>query len=198
MYGVQGWANEESTYEYNKPSLRKQLTLSWHHHWFPYKMTSEKWVQKSHTDDTSLPRSGLCFWLVVPRRKITSINQKHLIWVVTCHQYGISGLVSQTSFRRNTNGGNVKCWLFSQVTTNLNVCVVSPFVQHPFHQWAVQNLKGRLQFCWPIVLSTSLLPLHPEHWRFYPLLKSIHPCPRHHNQMLLLPSFLQLKWLFIN
>ena len=193
MYGVQGWANEESTYEYNKPSLRKQLTLSWHHHWFPYKMTSEKWVQKSHTDDTSLPRSGLCFWLVVPRRKITSINQKHLIWVVTCHQYGISGLVSQTSFRRNTNGGNVKCWLFSQVTTNLNVCVVSPFVQHPFHQWALQNLKGRLQFCWPIVLSTSLLPLHPQHWRFHPLLKSIHPCPGHHNQMLLLPSSLQLK-----
>ena len=79
--------NEESTHEYNKPSLRKQLTLSWHHHWFHYKVTSEKWVQKFHTYDTSLPRSGLCFWLVVPRRKITSINQRHLIWVVTHHQY---------------------------------------------------------------------------------------------------------------
>ena len=195
MYGVQGWANEECTYQYNKPSLRKQLTLSWHHHHI--KMTSEKWLHKFHTDDMSLPRSGLCFWLVVSCRKITSINQKHLIWVVTCHQYGISGLVSQTSFRRKTNGGVAKCWLFSQVTTrvttNLNVCVVSPFVQHPFHQWALQNLKGRLQFCWPIVLSTSLLPLHPEYWRFHQLLKSIHPCPGHHNQMLLLPSFLQLK-----
>ena len=87
MYGVQWWVNEESTHEYNKPSLRKQLTLSWYHHWFPYKVTSEKWVQKFHTYDTSLPRSGLCFWLVVPRRKITSINQRHLIWVVTRHQY---------------------------------------------------------------------------------------------------------------
>ena len=32
------------------------------------------------------------------------------IWVVTFHQYGISGLVSQTSFR----GRRVKCRLFSQ------------------------------------------------------------------------------------
>ena len=38
------------------------------------------------------------------------------IWVVTCLQYGISGLVSQTSFRGETSGGVAKCRLFSQAT----------------------------------------------------------------------------------
>ena len=33
---------------------------------------------------------------------------------VTRHQYGISALVSQTSFCRETCGGIAKCWLFSQ------------------------------------------------------------------------------------
>ena len=36
------------------------------------------------------------------------------IWVVIRHQYGISVLVSQTSFRRETVGGVAKCRLFSQ------------------------------------------------------------------------------------
>ena len=35
-------------------------------------------------------------------------------WVVTRHQYGISVLVSQTSFRGETSGGVAKCRLFSQ------------------------------------------------------------------------------------
>ena len=30
-----------------------------HHYWFPRKMTSKKQVQKFHTDDVPLPRSGL-------------------------------------------------------------------------------------------------------------------------------------------
>ena len=32
---------------------------------------------KFHTDDVSLPRSGWCFWLVVPRGKCVSTSQKH-------------------------------------------------------------------------------------------------------------------------
>ena len=47
--------------------------------------------------------------LIQPTRNTT------LIWVVTCHQYGISALVSQTSFGGETRGSSVaKCWLFSQ------------------------------------------------------------------------------------
>ena len=37
-------------------------------------------------------------------------------WVVTLHQYGIPALVSQTSFRAETNEGVAKCRLFSQAT----------------------------------------------------------------------------------
>ena len=36
------------------------------------------------------------------------------IWVVTSHQYGISALFSQTSFRGETSGSVSKCRLFSQ------------------------------------------------------------------------------------
>ena len=43
-------------------------------------------------------------------RPIRSTTQ---IWVVTRHQYGISALVSQTSFRGETTGGVAKCRLFS-------------------------------------------------------------------------------------
>ena len=39
------------------------------------------------------------------------------IWVVTVHQYGISALVSQMSFGRETNGSVAKCRLFSQANT---------------------------------------------------------------------------------
>ena len=40
-------------------------------------MMSEERAQKFHTDDVSLYTSGKCFWLVVPRGKFASINQKH-------------------------------------------------------------------------------------------------------------------------
>ena len=43
------------------------------------------------------------------------------IWVVRRHQYGISALVSQTSFGGKTSGGSVaKCWLFSQANHQLS------------------------------------------------------------------------------
>ena len=43
------------------------------------------------------------------------------IWVVMRHQYGISTLVSQTSFGGKTSGSVSKCWLFSQATTGSKV-----------------------------------------------------------------------------
>ena len=38
------------------------------------------------------------------------------IWVVTCHQCGISVLISQMSFGGETSGSVAKCRLFSQAT----------------------------------------------------------------------------------
>ena len=49
--------------------------------------------------------------LFQPFRSITQI------WVVTRHQYGISALVSQTSFGGKTSGSVAKCRLFSQAIT---------------------------------------------------------------------------------
>ena len=50
-------------------------------------------------------------------RPIKSTTQ---IWVVTRHQYGISALVSQTSFGGETSGSVAKCWLFSQANHQLS------------------------------------------------------------------------------
>ena len=43
----------------------------------PCAMIPEKGVQKFHTDDASLPRTGKCFWLVMLHRKFAPTNQKH-------------------------------------------------------------------------------------------------------------------------
>ena len=59
-------------------------SLAWensqHFKMFPLvscKMMSEKRAQKFHTDDASLPRTGKCFWLVMPHGKFAPTNQKH-------------------------------------------------------------------------------------------------------------------------
>ena len=54
-------------------------------------------------------------WLRQISHAARPIRSTTKIWVVTDHQYGISSLVSQTSFRRETGGGIVKCQLFSQL-----------------------------------------------------------------------------------
>ena len=45
---------------------------------------------------------------------IQPIRSTSQIWVVTRHHYGISALVSQTSFGGETSGSVAKCRLFSQ------------------------------------------------------------------------------------
>ena len=45
---------------------------------------------------------------------IQPIRSTSQIWVVMHHQYGISALVSLTSFGGETSGSITKCWLFSQ------------------------------------------------------------------------------------
>ena len=45
---------------------------------------------------------------------IQPIRSTTQIWVVTRHQYGISALVSQTSFGGENSGSVAKCGLFSK------------------------------------------------------------------------------------
>ena len=47
---------------------------------------------------------------------IQPISTTTQIWVVTRHQYGISALVSKTSFGWETSGSVARCRLFSQAT----------------------------------------------------------------------------------
>ena len=46
---------------------------------------------------------------------------------MTRHHYGISALVSQTSFREETSGGVAKCRQFTQVSLYFSVSITFPF-----------------------------------------------------------------------
>ena len=55
----------------------KTANILWRLQWFPCEMTSEKQAQKYLTNDTSLPRSGSCFWLADTNYLCSTTNQKH-------------------------------------------------------------------------------------------------------------------------
>ena len=87
-----------------------------HYHWFPGQMTSQKQMQKTHTDDVSLPRSRSASddWSYHMGNLLQPVRSTTQIWVVTRHQYGTFALFSQTSFIGETSGGVMKCCLFNQ------------------------------------------------------------------------------------
>ena len=55
----------------------RDITFSGYHQLFPCELTSEERLQKLRSNDVWLPKSGICFWLVVPRGKFALTNQKH-------------------------------------------------------------------------------------------------------------------------
>ena len=59
-------------------------------------------------------QSSASDWLKQISQTARPIRSTTLIWVVTRHQYGISALVSRTTFQREASGGIAKCRLFSQ------------------------------------------------------------------------------------
>ena len=61
---------------------------------------------------------------------IQPIRSTTQIWVMTRHQYGISALVSQTSFGGETSNSVAKCRLFSQAISGYTD--VSPVAPTPF------------------------------------------------------------------
>ena len=83
-----------------QPTFRNATT----HSVFPAKCRLKKAAQKFHTGDVSPPRSGKCFLLVeansLARRPTRSSTQ---IWRVKGHQHGISALVPQTLYRKETS-----------------------------------------------------------------------------------------------
>ena len=67
---------------------------------------------------------GASDWLNQISYAVRPIRSTTQIWVVTCHQYGISALVSQTSFGGKTSGSVAKCRLFSQATLSSTKTVI--------------------------------------------------------------------------
>ena len=110
-------------------------------------------------------------WLKQISRAAEPIRRTTEIWVVTRHQYGISLLVSQTSFREETSGDSAKSRLFSQVMfvsppkscDSWRVVGLSPLPR----SWRLKYLPFLrsvflVAFCWPqFVASYLMLVLSP-------------------------------------
>ena len=52
---------------------------------------------------------------------IQPIERTTQTWEVMCYQYGISALISQTSFGGETSGSIAKCQLFSEANLVLDI-----------------------------------------------------------------------------
>ena len=98
-------------------SLRKQPKF-----WTPPMVSPQTDVWGTSTEIpywwrfTSQILSVLPIWSCGEGNFLQLIKRTTQVRVVTRHQYGISVLVSQTSFRGETSGGVAKCRLFSQAT----------------------------------------------------------------------------------
>ena len=95
-------------------------------------------MTRHYTDLGSACDWSCCSWnLLQPIRSTTQI------WVVSRHQYGISALVSQTSFRGETSGGVAKCRLFSQVMLYSVILKVKTLIWiaelYLFDLWSARN-----------------------------------------------------------
>ena len=98
-------------------SLRKQPTFSDVTTGFPAKWRLRNDRRNSILMGRHYPDlGGASDWSCRVGNLFQPIRSTTQIWVVTRHQYGISALVSQTSFGGETNGSVAKCRLFSQPT----------------------------------------------------------------------------------
>ena len=109
-------------YNLKYPSLRKQTTFCNATNGF-----SAKWSLRNERRNSILmtchyPDLGSASdWLKQTSHALWPFRNTTQTWVVTRHQYGISALVSQTSFCGGTVGGVANCRLFSQA---INVLVL--------------------------------------------------------------------------
>ena len=98
-------------------SLRKQPTFGNATTGFPAKWRLRNERRNSTLMTGHYPDLGSASaWLNQISHAAWPIRRTTQIWVVTCHQYEISALVSQKSFGGETSGSVAKCWLFSQAS----------------------------------------------------------------------------------
>ena len=97
---------------FKKNSLRKQQTFRDTITGFPVKSRLRNERRNSILMTRHYPDLGNASdWLCRLGNLLQPIRSTTQIWVVTRPQYGISALVSQTSFCGETSGGIAKCFL---------------------------------------------------------------------------------------
>ena len=89
---------------------------------------------------------------------IQPIRSTTQIWVVTRHKYGISALVSQTSFGGETSGSVAKCRLFSQATLDIELQKVPKHTIMLF----VCNPNILHKHCFQFLLGVKMAPRETE------------------------------------
>ena len=98
-------------------SLRKQPTFGDTTIGFPAKLCLRNEHRNSILMTHHYPDlTSACDWLNQISHAAWPIKSTTQIWVVIHHQCGISALISQMSFGRETSGSVAKCRLFSQAT----------------------------------------------------------------------------------
>ena len=110
------WRSGNVSYFFSS-SMRKQPTFGDATTGFPTKWRLRNERRNSILMTRHYPDLGSASdWSCRVGNLIQPIRSTTQIWVVTRHQYGISALVSQTSFGGETSGSVAKCRLFSQAT----------------------------------------------------------------------------------
>ena len=131
-------------------SLRKTADISRRQNWFPHAMKmSEERTEKFQTGDLSLSRSGLCFWLVLLRRKFALTNQKHYSYLGsdTSSVWNFSVL---SAGKPVLTSWNVGCFLRLVFTPYIK-CFKSAILQ------TSMSLPAEAVFKFPICIGLELL-----------------------------------------
>ena len=146
-------------------SLRKQPTFHDTNTGFPAKWRLRNERRNSILMTRHYPDLGRASdWLKQISHAARPIRSTTQIWIATRHQYGISALVSQTSFGGETSDGVVKCGLLFFHTRKLKTILDCGLeaVDSGFQDWIPDSLiveKGfRILFIIGIPDSLSCIP----------------------------------------
>ena len=124
---------------------KKKKTFSHATNGFPAKWQLGNERRNSIMMTPSYPDLGSASdWLKEVPHALRPIRSTIQIWVVTRHQYGISALVSQTSFRGETVGGVAKCRLFSQTNGSITGQTSRIFFENIVPTYSLTN---QFKFC---------------------------------------------------
>ena len=143
---------------FGRPALKivcaKKADISRRPHWFLCEMTSEKRMQKFHTDDVHYPDLDCALdWLKQISLAARPVRSTFQILVVTRHQYRFSVVVAQTSFAGKPVM-SVVLWGYGRKGSLclLNETLILPYVEkHCFKSLKDFYLSIRLAFycCFP-------------------------------------------------